>query len=238
MKKPSAATRVVAIAMTSLMFSTATVAQDISGGAGVLQANAEVEAKLGKGIFTPAKNRQHAAKPLEKKTVSRSAHTTRQTTTGNRQTGGRTPANTGGGGSNPTRALDAEDYNQKGDEFFDAGQYDKAAESYQQAIRLRPDYAEAHLNLGETHFNRGRYDEAIASDKQAIALKANWPEAYRALGTAYLKADKSAEAREALEKAYELNSKDAETRASLSLAYFDQGVSAYNSDKFVEAVSL
>ena len=137
-------------------------------------ANAEVEAKLGKGIFTPAKNRQHAAKPLEKKTVTRSAHTTRQTTAGNRQTGGRVhlriPEEVGSIRER-ARRPDAEDYNQKGDEYFDAGQYDKAAESYQQAIRLRPDYAEAHLNLGETHFNLGRYDEAIASTKKRLRSK-------------------------------------------------------------------
>src|SRR5437879_10575378 len=35
-------------------------------------ASADVEAKLGKGIFTPAQNKTHATKTLEKKTVERS----------------------------------------------------------------------------------------------------------------------------------------------------------------------
>ncbi|MGZ8847241.1 MAG: hypothetical protein ACXW3C_12335, partial [Pyrinomonadaceae bacterium] len=69
MSKGLAFSRIVAITMTSLLTWTSSSAQDIAGGAGVLLANAEVEAKLGKGIFTPAKNRQHASKPLEKKTV-------------------------------------------------------------------------------------------------------------------------------------------------------------------------
>src|SRR5258708_24996442 len=47
---------------------------DISGGANVLLASAGVEAKLGKGIFSSPPNRAHAAKPLEKKTIVRSAH--------------------------------------------------------------------------------------------------------------------------------------------------------------------
>jgi tetratricopeptide (TPR) repeat protein len=125
----------------------------------------------------------------------------------------------------------------KGDDFFDAGQFDKAAAAYQQAIKLRPDYPEAHLNLGETLFNLGRYDEAIAADQKAIALKSNWAEAYRALGIAYLKTDKSREALEALKKAYELGAKDSETTGALSLAYYDEGVAAYNADKFAEAIA-
>src|SRR6266481_7985763 len=60
---------------------------DISGGANVLLASADVEAKLGKGIFSSPPNRSHAAKQLEKKTVVRSAHPVRpqiQTTASNR----------------------------------------------------------------------------------------------------------------------------------------------------------
>src|ERR1700741_3595473 len=86
MIKPSAFSRVVVITLTSVLSLSATIAQqDISGGAVPVLAGAEVEAKLGKGIFTPVQNRAHAAKPLEKKTVARSAHTSRQTTAGNRQ---------------------------------------------------------------------------------------------------------------------------------------------------------
>jgi tetratricopeptide (TPR) repeat protein len=127
---------------------------------GSLLAGAEVEAKLGKGIFTPAQNRTHAASPLEKKTVARSAHTSRQTQpqpSGQQQ---RTRDESEHGHNfyrrnDYTPVLDADDYNQQGDELFDAGQFDKAAAAYQQAIKLRPDYPEAHLNLGETFFNLG-----------------------------------------------------------------------------------
>src|SRR5262249_25532470 len=140
----------------------ATLAQDLSGGAAVLLASAEVEAKLGKGIFTPVQNKPHATKPLEKKTVARpvrSAHSTRPNTTtiaSNRQSSRPArPANTEtrpattetrpkptdelsgpplGGAARHT--LTAENYNQQGDALFDAGQYDKAAESYQKAVDL------------------------------------------------------------------------------------------------------
>src|SRR5258706_5622437 len=65
----------------------ASFATDISGGANVLLASADIEAKLGKGIFSRPQNRAHAPKALEKKTVVRSAHPVRpqiQTTASNR----------------------------------------------------------------------------------------------------------------------------------------------------------
>src|SRR5437016_728356 len=52
----------------------ASLPQDIAGGASVVLASADVEAKLGKGIFT-TRTRAHTTKNLEKKTVARSAHT-------------------------------------------------------------------------------------------------------------------------------------------------------------------
>src|SRR5262245_338878 len=85
-------------------------ATDISGGANVLLATAEVEAKLGKGIFTAAQSKPHAIKPLEKNVLPRSvkaAHASTQTASNRTgRTSGRVPGtgniagNTGGTGNN------------------------------------------------------------------------------------------------------------------------------------------
>src|SRR5437016_8395160 len=96
MTQPSIFSRLAAIALLLAVTFAALIAQDISGGAGVLLASADVEAKLGKGIFTPAQNRPHATRTLEKRTVVRSAHATRQTTATNRQTNTNTNTNTSG----------------------------------------------------------------------------------------------------------------------------------------------
>ena len=40
------------------------------------------------------------------------------------------------------------------------GKIDEAAASYEQALCLRPDYAEAHSNLGALYVNQGRWQEA------------------------------------------------------------------------------
>src|SRR5205807_9557295 len=95
MRKHSTCSRVaastVALILTAILMAAPLLAQDISGGAGVLVASADVEAKLGKGIFTPAQNKPHAVRPLDKKIIVRSvraAHATRQTSAGNRQSSG------------------------------------------------------------------------------------------------------------------------------------------------------
>src|ERR1700704_4410336 len=78
---------VVVLSLSGFVHTGASFAQDISGGANVLLASADVEAKFGKGIFSRPQNRIHAPKHLEKKTVARAAHPThpqRQTTAGTR----------------------------------------------------------------------------------------------------------------------------------------------------------
>ncbi|HYX30185.1 MAG TPA: tetratricopeptide repeat protein [Pyrinomonadaceae bacterium] len=195
------------------------VAQDISGGAGALLASADVEAKLGKGIFTPVQSKPHVNKVPDKKPVRRtvaSAHT-RTNNTGNRTTN--SGNNSGNRTSNGTKpAMDAEAYNKQGDDLFDTGKYDQAADAYQQAIKLRPDYAEAYLNLSETYFNLGRYDDAITAANKAILLNLNTADAYRTLGLAQLHKNNLPDAVTALKRAHDLNAADIETRSGLSLA--------------------
>ena len=242
--KSSLCSRVVgatlALALSGFTDAGATLAQDISGGAGVLLASADVEARLGKGIFSTPKNVAHAPKRLEKKTVTRAAHPSRPqrtTTAGNKPEpsgSGETPRT--GESSKPLgepakTVLNAEALNKQGDDYFDAGQYQKAIDAYQQAVKLQAYYPEAYLNLGEAYFNLGRYDEAVAADKQAILLKPDWAAAYHALGNSYLKLDRSAEALDALKQALSLDPKDSEARNALSVAYDDQGVAAHNASK-------
>ena len=62
----------VTVALSGLTYPAVSFAQDIGGGASVLIASADVEAKLGKGIFSTPQNRAHAPKHIEKKTIARS----------------------------------------------------------------------------------------------------------------------------------------------------------------------
>jgi tetratricopeptide (TPR) repeat protein/SAM-dependent methyltransferase len=64
----------------------------------------------------------------------------------------------------------------------ETGRISESLASFQKAVQLAPQDAEAHSNLGNTLKELGRLDEALASYKQAIALKPDYAEAHYNLG--------------------------------------------------------
>ena len=56
--------------------------------------------------------------------------------------------------------------------------------SYHAAIRIRPNYAEAHYNLGNALHDKGRLDDAIDEYRAAIRIKPDYAEAHTNLGLA------------------------------------------------------
>src|SRR6202008_504128 len=67
----------------------------------------------------------------------------------------------------------------------DAKQYDKAIADYTEAIRLKPDYADAHYNRGNAYYYLQQYDKAVADYSEVIRLKPDYADAYYSRGLAY-----------------------------------------------------
>jgi tetratricopeptide (TPR) repeat protein len=88
--------------------------------------------------------------------------------------------------------------------LFKKGRIPEAIEYYQQALRLKPDYPEAHNNLGSALVDVGRLQEAIEQFKQSLRLNPDFAEAYFNLALAYAKIGRSAEAITSAQKALEL----------------------------------
>src|SRR4051812_355793 len=71
--------------------------------------------------------------------------------------------------STPARALGKSvEFNNKGDAYFDAGKYAEAIDAYRQAIKLKPNYAEAFFNMGDAYEALERHEEAVTAYQQAI----------------------------------------------------------------------
>jgi ubiquinone/menaquinone biosynthesis C-methylase UbiE len=66
----------------------------------------------------------------------------------------------------------------------DKGELEAAIESYTQAIKIKPDHAEAYFNMGNTLLEKGELEAAIESYKQAIKIKPDHAEAYNNMGNA------------------------------------------------------
>jgi len=59
---------------------------------------------------------------------------------------------------------------------------DKAIQSFENAITIKPDYAEAYNNLGATLQELGRLDMAVKNYEEALSIKPDYAEAYNNLG--------------------------------------------------------
>ena len=59
-----------------------------------------------------------------------------------------------------------------------------AIDSYKQALKIKPDYAEAYNNMGDALKDKGDLEAAIDSYKQALKIKPDYAEAYNNMGNA------------------------------------------------------
>jgi tetratricopeptide (TPR) repeat protein len=103
------------------------------------------------------------------------------------------------------------------------GKLEEAAQTYRQAIALKPDFAEAYNNLGNTLGGQGKLTEAIETYQQSIALKPDFAEAYNNLGNALQDQGKLEEAVQAYQHAISLNPDFAEAHYNLGNIFHGQG---------------
>jgi tetratricopeptide (TPR) repeat protein len=103
------------------------------------------------------------------------------------------------------------------------GKLDEAITACRQAVRIRPDYAEAHCNLGAVLSDQGKPDEAVAAYRRALRIRPDYAEAYCSLGVILRNQGKLDEAVAAYRQAIRIRPDDAKTFSSLGAVLRDQG---------------
>jgi len=66
--------------------------------------------------------------------------------------------------------------------LHDKGNLEAAIDSYKQALKIKPDYAEAYYNMGVALKDKGNLEAAIDSYKQALKIKPGYIAAYNNMG--------------------------------------------------------
>ena len=120
-------------------------------------------------------------------------------------------------------------YGNLGDLLAGRGESAAAIDCFQQALRIAPDFAEAHNDFGNLLASLGQIDEAIPHYQQALRIKPGFAAAHNNLGVALAKREQVDEAMGQFQQAVAIKPDYAE-------AYNDLGIVLAQRRQFVEAI--
>jgi tetratricopeptide (TPR) repeat protein len=105
-----------------------------------------------------------------------------------------------------------------------AGKTEEEMGQYEQALRIKPDYAEAHNNLGNALAQAGKLDVAIGHYERTLAIRPDFAEAHYNLGMALWRSGRAREAMAHWEQALRINPDytDAQNNLAWQLATIPQ----------------
>jgi protein O-mannosyl-transferase len=125
-----------------------------------------------------------------------------------------------------------------GDALLAQGQISEAIREFQEAIRLKPDYARAHYNLGNAFSNHGQISEAISEFHEALRLEPGYVAAHINLGNALLNQGQINEAIGEFQEAIRLQPDYGRAHYNLGNALLKHGQVNEAIGEFQEAIRL
>ena len=103
------------------------------------------------------------------------------------------------------------------------GRLKEAMEQWQGAIRIQPDFLEAHYALGLGYVAADNPIPAVAHFQEALHLAPDWPNVYEALGIAYYESHEYVLAEQAWRQALDLKPDLSKVHANLGLLRLQEG---------------
>jgi tetratricopeptide (TPR) repeat protein len=132
-------------------------------------------------------------------------------------------------------AHNEHDWVKKGLDHLRSKNFARAENAFKQALRLKPDFYEAYINLGNVYFIIGNYFDAIESYNYALKNIGFKDVLYNKIGTSYLILGDYNKAIEAYKQAIHSGQTKPQTHFSLGLLFYLNGD---NEEAFNEYVNL
>jgi tetratricopeptide (TPR) repeat protein len=116
------------------------------------------------------------------------------------------------------------------------GSVDEAITQFQEALQIKPNYAEAHNNLGLALFQRGRVDEATTQFQKAVQINPALAAAHNNLGKVLLEKGRVDEAISQYQKALQIEPDYLDAHVNLGNALLQKGRDEEAITQFQEAL--
>jgi tetratricopeptide (TPR) repeat protein len=129
-------------------------------------------------------------------------------------------------------------WNGLGSALLDSGRAADAVPALQQALRLQPDFEQAHYNLANAFLALGKTNEAIGEYNNALQLNPNDAQAHYNLGNALLQSNRLPEAIAQYEQALKIIPDSAEIHGNYGQALMRSGQPAAVIPQFARAAEL
>ena len=114
--------------------------------------------------------------------------------------------------------------NKTGIAYHQLGQFDKAKQNYERALKLNPRYAEAENNLGAVYYAGKSYRRAIGAYRKALQIQPRTPSFHMNLGMAFFRRKMDKEAQEEFQTALQIDPDAFENRGTLGSILEDRNV--------------
>ena len=117
--------------------------------------------------------------------------------------------------------------------YKSTGQLEMAIQSFEQAIKITSDFADAHYNLGLTLQELNQLDAAVKSYEMTLSIQSNYAKAHNNLGIVFKELGKIDDSVKSYQQAIDIEPEYAEAHNNLGnvlyiLGKFDDAIESYN----------